>query len=46
MSLLRRCLLAVAVVVWVAVPAAAQTSDDLFNPEILQRLDLWLNAAD
>ena len=27
-------------------PALAQTSDDLFNPEVLQRLDLWLNSAD
>ena len=29
-----------------AVPASAQTSDDLFNPEVLQRIDLWLNSAD
>ncbi len=27
-------------------PLAAQTSDDLFNPEVLQRLDLWLNEQD
>jgi len=26
--------------------ASAQTSDDLFNPEVLQRIDLWLNSAD
>lgn len=26
--------------------AAAQTSDDLFNPEALQRIDLWLNSSD
>jgi spore coat protein H len=26
--------------------ASAQTSDDLFNPEALQRIDLWLNSAD
>ena len=26
--------------------AAAQTSDDLFNPEVLQRVDLWLNSSD
>jgi spore coat protein H len=25
---------------------AAQTSDDLFNPAVLQRLDLWLNEDD
>jgi len=29
-----------------AVPASAQSSDDLFNPEVLQRIDLWLNSAD
>lgn len=29
-----------------AAPASAQTSDDLFNPEVLQRIDLWLNSAD
>ena len=27
-------------------PAAAQTSDDFFNPETLQRIDLWLHEAD
>jgi spore coat protein CotH len=26
--------------------AAAQTSDDFFNPEVLQRVEIWLNAAD
>jgi spore coat protein CotH len=26
--------------------ALAQTSDDLFNPDSLQRLDLWLNSSD
>ncbi len=25
---------------------AAQTSDDLFNPEVLQRVELWLNSSD
>jgi spore coat protein CotH len=29
-----------------AVPAAAQTQDDLFNPDVLQRVELWLNAQD
>ena len=31
-----------------ATPAAAfaQTSDDLFNPEVLQRIELWLNSTD
>jgi spore coat protein CotH len=29
-------------------PGAAngQTSDDLFNPEVLQRIELWLNSSD
>lgn len=38
-------LLAVCVLV-VAAPAAAQTQDDFFNPEVLQRIELWLNEAD
>lgn len=29
-----------------AAPARAQTSDDFFNPEVLQRLELWLNSSD
>jgi spore coat protein CotH len=29
-----------------SVPASAQTQDDLFNPEVLQRIDLWLNEDD
>src|SRR5687768_364565 len=29
-----------------AAPAAAQSQDDLFNPEVLQRIDLWLNNGD
>lgn len=28
------------------VSAAAQTADDLFNPDVLHRVELWLNAAD
>ena len=27
-------------------PISAQTSDDFFNPEVLQRVDIWLNAID
>ncbi len=42
----RRWLVAVAVVVGVAASAAAQTSDDFFNPESLQRIDLWMNSSD
>lgn len=26
--------------------AVAQTSDDLFNPDALQRVDIWLNSSD
>ena len=26
--------------------AAAQTSDDFFNPEVLQRVELWMNSKD
>lgn len=46
MNWLGRCLLAAAVAVFTAVPAAAQTSDDFFNPDVLQRIELWLNDAD
>ena len=28
------------------VRALAQTQDDLFNPEVLQRIELWLNESD
>ena len=27
-------------------PIFAQTSDDFFNPEVLQRVDIWLNETD
>lgn len=46
MSLTRRWFLAVLVVVCSAGGAAAQTSDDFFNPDGLQRIDLWLNSRD
>lgn len=42
----RRTLYAVAVVVCTAAGAAAQTSDDLFNPDALQRVELWMNQRD
>ena len=29
-----------------SVPARAQTTDDFFNPEVLQRVELWMNEAD
>jgi spore coat protein CotH len=37
---------AVVLVVLSAVPATAQTQDDLFNPDVLQRVELRLNASD
>jgi len=33
-------------VLGLATRATAQASDDLFNPEVLQRVDLWLNSSD
>lgn len=30
----------------VASPAVAQTQDDFFDPDVLQRIELWLNEAD
>jgi spore coat protein CotH len=41
-----RTVLALVLAVAVSTSAAAQTSDDFFNPEVLQRVDLWLNSAD
>lgn len=29
-----------------SVPSVAQTQDDLFNPDVLQRVELWLNDSD
>jgi spore coat protein CotH len=39
---------AIASVVWLSctAPALAQSSDELFNPDVLQRIDLWLNSSD
>jgi spore coat protein CotH len=39
-------MLVAVLVVATATPAAAQTTDDFFNPEVLQRIELWLNEAD
>ena len=41
-----RCLLVVAVVVCGTSRASAQSADQFFNPETLQRIDLWLNSSD
>lgn len=46
MRFLRRCAFAVAMVVCLASGAAAQTSDDFFNPDVLQRVEIWLNESD
>jgi spore coat protein CotH len=37
---------AVLAVFWLASPARAQSADDLFASQTLQRLDLWVNSAD
>jgi spore coat protein CotH len=44
--MIRRLAVALIVVLGSGPQAFAQTSDDLFNPEALQRIDLWLNSAD
>ena len=40
----RTCMVVLAM--FVSASAGAQTQDDLFNPEVLQRIELWMNAAD
>src|SRR5687767_12290823 len=37
---------AIVAVVLVSSPAVAQTQDDFFNPDVLQRVELWLHDAD
>jgi spore coat protein CotH len=44
MMMRRTCMVVLAALV--SVSATAQTQDDLFNPEVLQRIELWLNDAD
>ena len=46
MKWLGRCLFVVAVVVCAAGRASAQSADEFFNPDALQRIDLWLNSSD
>ena len=46
MKWFRRCLFVVVVVVCGASRASAQSADEFFNPETLQRIDLWLNSSD
>jgi spore coat protein CotH len=42
----RHLLAAVVLTLGLAASAGAQTTDDLFNPEVLQRIELWLNSSD
>ncbi len=44
--MIRRTFLAAIVMLSLSVPALAQTSDDLFNPDALQRVELWMNSSD
>jgi len=44
--MLRYAVVIFTVVLASAVPASAQSSDDFFNPDVLQRIDLWLNSDD
>jgi len=44
--MLRHLFVAVVVTLGLATNATAQSTDDLFNPEVLQRIDLWLNSSD
>ena len=46
MKWFRRGLFVVVVVVCGASRASAQSADEFFNPETLQRIDLWLNSSD
>ncbi len=43
---MRRFFLAAIVMLGLSIPALAQTSDDLFNPDALQRVELWMNSSD
>ena len=46
MNMSRQFAIAFVVFLSCGAPALAQTSDDLFNPDVLQRIDLWLNSSD
>lgn len=41
-----RTIVAAALIALAVHPASAQTTDDLFNPDTLQRIELWLNESD
>ncbi len=46
MHLIRSGVLLVLLALGLSSPTLAQTSDDFFNPEVLQRVDIWLNESD
>jgi len=46
MTLLGRCLIAAALVATTAGRVTAQSSDEFFNSDTLQRLELWMNSSD
>src|SRR5688500_4373991 len=43
---IRRAVLTIVVALALTGTSAAQTSDDFFNPEVLQSVEIWLNASD
>ncbi len=45
MPMMRRCLVAMLVMVCTTGHAVAQTSDDFFNPDVLQRGELWMKHS-
>jgi len=45
-QLIRSSVLLVLFALGLSSPISAQTSDDFFNPEVLQRVDIWLNETD
>jgi spore coat protein CotH len=45
-QLIRTGVLLMALTLGLSSPLAAQTSDDFFNPEALQRIELWLHGQD
>ncbi len=46
MTMVRRSGLAALLVLAITGRATAQTSDDFFNPDVLQRVELWMNSTD
>jgi spore coat protein CotH len=44
--MMMRCACMAVLAALVSAPAGAQTQDDFFNPEVLQRVELWMHEAD